>query len=68
MDRELSISISGSKMSDKLVVTGQSDLVKSTFKNDAINLWNSCPDSITKCTSIYSAKKAIKCYTKSLPI
>ena len=60
--------LSRSKMSDKLVVTGHSDLVKSTFKNDAINLWNLCPDSITKCTSIYSAKKAIKCYTKRLPI
>ena len=61
--------LSRSKTSDTLVVIGHSDLEKSTFKYDALlNLWNNCPDSITKCTSLYSAKKAIKCYTKCLPI
>ena len=60
--------LSRSKMSEKLVVTGHSDLVQSTFKSDTLNLWNNCPDSITKCTSLYSAKKAIKCFTKCLPI
>ena len=60
--------LSRSKMSEKIVVTGHSDLVQSTFRSDALNLWNNCPDSITKCTSLYSAKKAIKCFTKCLPI
>ena len=60
--------LSRAKTSEKLLMSGHSELVKSTFKNDAIILWNNCPDSITKCTSLFSAKKAIKCYTKCLPI
>ena len=60
--------LSRSKTSEKLLLSGHSDLMKSCFKNDALKLWNNCPDSITKCTSLYSAKKAIKSYTKSLPI
>ena len=57
-----------SKISDKLLVKGHSDLMKSSYKNDAIKLWNNCPDSITKCTSVYSAKKAIKTCVKNFPI
>ena len=57
-----------SKISDKLLVKGHSDLMKSSYKNDAIKLWNNCPDSITKCTSVYSAKKAIKTFVKNFPI
>ena len=34
----------------------------------AIKLWNNCPDSITKCTSVYTAKKAIKTFVKNFPI
>ena len=61
--------LSRSKTSDTLVVIGHSDLEKSTFKYDALlNLWKNFPDSITKCISLYSAKKAIKCYNKCLPI
>ena len=60
--------LSGAKTSEKLLVSGHSDLIKSSIKNDTITLWNNCPDSITKCTSLFSAKKAIKCYTKCLPI
>ena len=40
----------------------------SSYKNDAMKLWNNCPETITKCTSVYSAKKAIKAFTKNLPI
>ena len=60
--------LSRTKTSDKLLISGHSDLQKSTFKNDAIMLWNNCLDSITKCTSLIAAKKAIRCYTKCLPI
>ena len=60
--------ISRSKISDKLLVKGNSDLMKSSNKNDAIKLWNNCPDSLTKCTSVNSAKKAIKTSVKNFPI
>ena len=39
--------ISRSKISDKLFVKGHSDLMKSSYKNDAPKLWNICPDSKT---------------------
>ena len=47
--------ISRSKTSEKLIVDGFSDLTKSSYKNDAIRLWNDCPDSVTMCNSIYTA-------------
>ena len=57
--------LSRSKTSEKLLLNGHYDLMKSCFKNDALKLWNNCPDSITKYTSLYSAEKAIKSCTKS---
>ena len=52
-------------MKNIILVNGYSDIMKSSYKNDAIKLWNNCPYSITKCTSVYSAKKAIKSFIKS---
>ena len=60
--------LSTTKTSENLLVSGHSDLLKAFFKSEAITLWNKCPDSIKNCTLLFSAKKAIKCYTKCLPI
>ena len=47
---------------------GTSERAKSTFINDATRAWNKAPINIKHCKSLYSAKKAIKVYVKSLPI
>ena len=39
-----------------------------TFLNDAIHIWNLCPTDIKSCPSIFSAKKSIKEFVKSLPL
>ena len=49
--------ISRSIVSGKLKDYGKSELVKSSFKSDGIRLWNNCPDKITKCNSLFTAKK-----------
>ena len=48
--------------------TGVSTLAKSTFINDSTRLWNRAPNVIKNCTSLYSAKKEIKKFVKTLPI
>ena len=52
----------------RLIETGSNTLTLKTFKSDAARLWNSAPDSITKCETINQVKKAVKIYVKSLPI
>ena len=37
------------------------------FTNDAIHIWNKAPSSIKNCTSINSAKTAIKAFVANLP-
>ena len=39
-----------------------------TFVNDAIHIWNLGPNVLKECTSLYSAKKAIKTFVATLPI
>ena len=39
-----------------------------TFINDASRLWNAAPDYIKTFDTIYSAKLAIKKFTKTLPL
>ena len=39
-----------------------------TFLNDAKHIWNKAPLAIKKCTTIYSAKKAIKSFVVSLSL
>ena len=52
----------------KLVKQGNSNLAKQTFKNDSARGWNKAPLSIKICSSIYSAKKEIKKFVKTLPV
>ena len=47
---------------------GKTDLVKATFLSDASKAWNRMPHLIKECTTIWSAKKAIKSFVKQLPI
>ena len=46
----------------------KSEVVWSTFLNDGIRLWNNAPLELKNSTSIYSAKKLIKSFVKTLPI
>ena len=39
-----------------------------TFINDGIKLWNRAPESIKNCITLAAAKKAIKTYSKTLPV
>ena len=39
-----------------------------TFLNDAIHIWNLSPSELKSCTSIFSAKKSIKEFVKTLPL
>ena len=57
-----------SKFDGKLIKSGFSNLAKDSFLSDAIRLWNKAPDAITKCSLIYSVKKEIKVFVKTLPI
>ena len=36
--------------------------------NDGSKLWNVAPDEVTKSSSLWSAKKAIKAFVRTLPI
>ena len=48
--------------------TARSNLSQATFNNDAKKIWNMAPSSIKECTSLYSAKNAIKNFVATLPI
>ena len=52
----------------KLMEDGRSDKAKATFINDATRAWNKVPANIRECTSLYSAKKAITTFVKTLPV
>ena len=51
-----------------LVETGASKKAQKTFINDSTRVWNGAPQSIKNCKSLYTAKKEIKIFIKSLPI
>ena len=59
---------SRSMVSGKLTESRGSDALKSTFINDGIKAWNLAPDVIKNCNSLFSAKKEIKKFVKTLPI
>ena len=40
--------------------------IKSKFKNDSNTVWNSAPQSIRECVSLYLAKSEIKKFVKTL--
>ena len=52
----------------KLIEKGFSNLTKDTSINDATRLWNIAPNQIKQSTSVYSAKKSIKDFVKTLPM
>ena len=51
-----------------LVEFGKTELVQSTFLSDASRIWNKCPESVKTCSTIWSAKKAIKMFAVTLPV
>ena len=51
-----------------LVEKGISILSKNTYLNDAIRAWNLIPEDQKNCETIWSAKKSIKNFVKTLPI
>ena len=47
---------------------GKSLSSQATFLNDAKRVWNSAPQQIRECNSIYSVKKEIKSFVSTLPL
>ena len=41
-----------------LVEFGKTEILQSTFLSDASKAWNRCPESVTTCKSLWSAKKS----------
>ena len=58
----------GSNDNQKLHEKVGSKILNSTFKWDAVRVWNRAPVEIKTCASIFSAKKLIKNYCRTLPI
>ena len=54
--------------SGKLQEIGITVLAKNTFYNDAVTAWNLVAKSIKNCATLWSVKKQIKEFVKSLPI
>ena len=52
----------------KLIERGKTELLQATFNNVGSKLWNVTPDELTKSSSLWSSKQAIKAYVKTLPI
>ena len=51
----------------KLIEKGKTEFLQATYINDGSKLWNVAPDEVTKSSSLWSAKKAIKAFVKTLP-
>ena len=54
--------------SGKLIEEGTTEKSISTFINDATRAWNKAPTAIKVCKSLYTAKKAITSFVKTLQI
>ena len=54
--------------SKKIPESARSTLSQSTFNNDAKKIWNLAPKNIKECSSLISAKSAIKKYVAGLPL
>ena len=52
----------------KLIESGISKKATSTFINDSTRAWNKAPTTIKQCKTLYSAKKQIKSFVKTLPV
>ena len=60
--------ITRSQGSHHLVQHGMNELSSRTFINDATRVWNQAPKVVKMAETIYSAKKEIKKFVKTLPI
>ena len=60
--------MSRSATNGNLMELGTSNMAKQTFINDSARVWNRAPQTIKNCTSLYSAKKEIKKFVKTLPV
>ena len=60
----------GLKSSNKpdLVIKGRTVIQDSTFINDTARVWNTAPQDLKNCKSLYSVKNQIKIYSRTLPI
>ena len=54
--------------SGNLVEDGTTSLAQNTFYNDATKAWNLAPLDVKTCKTIWSAKKDIKKFMKTLPV
>ena len=52
----------------KQIEKGKTELFQATYINDGSKLWNVAADEVTKSSSLWSAKKAIKTFVRTLPI
>ena len=57
------------RSSDSMLITesGITGLSQITFLNDARHVWNKAPVELRKCSSLYSVKRVIKSFVKTLP-
>ena len=54
--------------SKNLKIIGKTKLMESTFVSDAARIWNMTPACIKECKSLYTVKKEINNFVKSLPL
>ena len=52
----------------RLIEIGKKTLTTKTCVSDAIRLWNSAPNELKQCETIYKFKKANQAYVKTLPL
>ena len=57
-----------SETAAKLIEKGKTKLLQATYINDGSKLWNISTSDVTKSINLWSAKKAIKNFAKTLPI
>ena len=60
--------MSRSATNGNLMELGTSNMARQTFINDSARVWNRAPQTIKNCSSLYSAKKEIKKFVKTLPV
>ena len=58
--------ISRSMTDRRLVESAVSNGLKSTFIHDSKKIWNKAPSQLNKCSSLYSVKKKIIFFVKTL--
>ena len=51
-----------------VIQTASSNLSQATFLNDAFKIWNKAPRQLKTCKLLFSVKKEIRNYVKTLPL